>query len=103
MDRVKLALSNATQTRALEIGSQVLDRVPEVFKCQCPDKKAVVVAHSATWAVAGERVDALLRQAGREVQQPIIFEDADMHGEWKYIVQLDARLSQTDAVAVAVG
>ena len=43
MDRVKLALSNATQTRALEIGSQVLDRVPEVFKCQFPDKKAVVV------------------------------------------------------------
>ena len=103
MDRVKLALSNATQTRALEIGSQVLDRVPEVFKCQFPDKKAVVVAHSATWAVAGERVDALLRQAGLEVQQPIIFEDADMHAEWKYIEQLDAKLSQTDAVAVAVG
>ena len=103
MDRVKLALSNATQTRALEIGSQVLDRVPEVFKCQFPDKKAVVVAHSATWAVAGERVDALLRQAGLEVQQPIIFEDADMHAEWKYIEQLDAKLSLTDAVAVAVG
>ena len=103
MDRVQLALKNATQTRALEIGRQVLNKVPEVFKNQFPKKKAVVVAHKATWAVAGEKVDALLRQAGIEVQEPIIFQDDDMHAEWKYIEQLDAKLSQTDAVAVAVG
>ncbi len=103
MDRVQLALKSATQTRALEIGRQVLDKVPEVFKNQFPKKKAVVVAHKATWAVAGEKVDALLRQAGIEVQEPIIFQDDDMHAEWKYIEQLDAKLSQTDAVAVAVG
>ena len=103
MDRVQLALKNATQTRALEIGRQVLDKVPDVFKNQFPKKKAVVVAHKATWAVAGEKVDALLRQAGIEVQDPIIFQDDDMHAEWKYIEQLDAKLSQTDAVAVAVG
>lgn len=102
MDRVQLALKNATQTRALEIGRQVLDKVPDVFKNQFPKKKAVVVAHKATWAVAGEKVDALLRQAGIEVQDPIIFQDDDMHAEWKYIEQLDAKLSQTDAVAVAV-
>ena len=103
MDRVQLALKNATQTRALEIGRQVLDKVPDVFKNQFPKKKAVVVAHKATWAVAGEKVDALLRQAGIEVEDPIIFQDDDMHAEWKYIEQLDAKLSQTDAVAVAVG
>lgn len=103
MDRVQLALKNATQTRALEIGRQVLNKVPDVFKNQFPKKKAVVVAHKATWAVAGEKVDALLRQAGIEVQDPIIFQDDDMHAEWKYIEQLDAKLSQTDAVAVAVG
>ena len=103
MDRVQLALSNATQTRALEIGSGVLDRVPQVFKSQFPGKKAVVVAHRATWAVAGERVDALLRQAGVETDAPIVFQDADMHAEWKYIEQLDAQLSRTDAVAVGSG
>lgn len=103
MDRIQLALQNATQTRALEIGSGVLDKVPMIFKSQFPDCKAVVVAHQATWQVAGERVDALLRQAGVEVQDAIVFRDADMHAEWKYIEQLDALLSRTDAVAVAVG
>lgn len=103
MDRVQLALQNATQTRALEIGSGVLDKVPMIFKSQFPSSKAVVVAHEATWQVAGERVDALLRQAGVEVQDAIVFHDADMHAEWKYIEQLDALLSRTDAVAVAVG
>ena len=103
MDRVKLALQNATQTHALEIGAGALDSMPKVFRCQFPGKRAVVVAHRATWAVAGDRVDALLRQAGVEVQAPIIFEDADMHAEWKYIEQLDAKLALTDAIAVAVG
>ncbi len=103
MDRVQLALSNATQTHALEIGSGVLDKVPQVFKSQFPGKKAVVVAHAATWAVAGERVDTLLRQAGVETDASIVFKDADMHAEWKYIEQLDAKLSHTGAVAVAVG
>ena len=59
MDRVQLALSNATQTHALEIGSGVLDKVPQVFKSQFPGKKAVVVAHAATWAVAGERLTCM--------------------------------------------
>ena len=103
MDRVQLALSNATQTHALEIGSGVMDKVPQVFKSQFPGKKAVVVAHAATWAVAGERVDTLLRQAGVETDASIVFKDADMHAEWKYIEQLDAKLSHTGAVAVAVG
>lgn len=103
MDRVQLALKNSTQTRALEIGTGVLEKVTEVFRSQFPGSKAVVVAHQATWRVAGERVDALLRQAGIEVQAPIVFHDADMHAEWKYIEELDGLLSQTDAVAVAVG
>lgn len=103
MDRVQLALQNATQTHALEIGSGVLHKIPQVFMSQFPSKKAVVVAHSNTWEVAGKRVDAILREAGIEVDSPIIFRDADMHAEWKYIEQLDSLLSRTDAIAVAVG
>ena len=77
MDRVQLALQNATQTHALEIGSGVLAKVPAVFKSQFPHSKAVVVAHSATWKVAGEQVNAVLRDSGITVESPIIFRDAD--------------------------
>ena len=103
MDRVQLALQNATQTHALEIGSGVLAKVPAVFKSQFPHSKAVVVAHSATWKVAGEQVNAVLCDSGITVESPIIFRDADMHAEWKYIQQLDELLSQTEAIAIAVG
>ena len=100
---VAKALAAATDTAALEIGIDILDRVPVIFKEQFPGAKAVVVADENTWAAAGEAVDAYLRQASVECEKPYIFTDKHLHAEWHFIEMLDERLASSDAIAVAVG
>lgn len=103
MDRVKLALENATYTKDLVIGQGVLPKVAVVFKEQFPGKRAIVVADKTTYGVAGERVCEILRQAGVAQDAPYIFDEPEMHAEWKYIERLDEHFKNTDAVPVAVG
>lgn len=103
MDRVKLALENATFTKDLVIGQGILSKVADVFKEQFPGKRAIVIADKTTYGVAGERVCDILRQAGIDQDAPYIFDEPEMHAEWKYIERLDAHFKNTDAVPVAVG
>lgn len=97
------ALVAATDTEALEIGIDILDRVPKVLAEQFPARRAMVVADENTWRAAGEAVQAHLRVAGVVCDEPFIFTDKHLHAEWRFVEMLDARLSATDAVAVAVG
>ena len=100
---VAKALAAATDTAALEIGVDILDRVPAMFCEQFPAARALVVADENTWRVAGKAVYEYLQQAGVECDEPYIFTDKDLHAEWHFIEMLDAKLSSTDAIAVAVG
>ena len=100
---VARALAAATDTAAMEIGIDILDRVPSMFKEQFPEKRAIIVADENTWRVAGEAVYAHLQAAGVECDEPYIFTDPHLHAEWTFIEMLDERLSSTDAIAVAVG
>ena len=60
---VARALAAATDTAAMEIGTDILDRVPSMFKEQFPEKRALIVADENTWRVAGEAVYAHLQAA----------------------------------------
>ena len=100
---VAKALAAATDTAALEIGIDILDRVPKMFCEQFAGARALVVADENTWRVAGKTVYEYLQQAGIGCDEPYIFTDKDLHAEWHYIEMLDAKLSSTDAIAVAVG
>ena len=100
---VARALAAATDTAAMEIGTDILARVPSMFKEQFPEKRALIVADENTWRVAGEAVYAYLQAAGVECDEPYIFTDPHLHAEWTFIEMLDARLASTDAIAVAVG
>ena len=100
---VAQALAAATDTAALEIGVNILDRVPAMFSEQFPQSRALIVADENTWRAAGETVYSYLQQAGVECDEPYIFTDKDLHAEWHFIEMLDAKLSATDAIAVAVG
>lgn len=100
---VARALAAATDTAAMEIGADILDRVPSMFKEQFPEKRALIVADENTWHVAGEAVYAHLQAAGVECDEPYIFTDPHLHAEWTFIEMLDERLASTDAIAVAVG
>ena len=100
---VARALAAATDTAAMEIGTDILAKVPSMFKEQFPEKRALIVADENTWRVAGEAVYAHLQAAGVECDEPYIFTDPHLHAEWTFIEMLDARLASTEAIAVAVG
>ena len=56
--QIAKALAAATDTAALEIGVDILDRVPVKFKEQFADKTALIVADENTCRAAGEAVYA---------------------------------------------
>ena len=101
--RVAAALAAATETAAMEIGVDILNLVPQMFKEQFPNKRALIVADDNTWRAAGEAVYAYLQQAEVACDEPYIFTDKHLHAEWTFVEMLDERLASTDAIAVAVG
>ena len=72
---VAKALAAATDTVAMEIGIDILDKVPVMFKEQFPEKRALIVADENTWRVAGEAVYAHLQTVGIACEEPYIFTD----------------------------
>ncbi len=73
MTLIEQALSTATDTREFRVGHGILPQTAEVFKAHFPGKKAKIVADETTWRVAGERVFAILRDAGVDCADPLVF------------------------------
>lgn len=103
MDRVEKALAAASETKALMIGSGVIDRVANLFKEQFPGKAAVVIADRNTYAVAGKRVCSQFEMAGIEQKEPYILTDPALHAEFKFVEELESFVELVDAIPVAVG
>ena len=103
MTKVEQALQSASETRALQIGVNILKRFPTIFKEQFQNKKALIVADNTTYRVAGAAVSEILHHVSIIQETPFIFVDKDLHAEYKYVEQLENALTQTDAIPVAVG
>ena len=103
MSKVEQALKSASETRELQIGLNILNRVSTMFIEQFPGKKAVIVADTTTYDVAGKTVSEYLSNAGIAQDKPFVFLDPDLHAEYNYVEQLEQILAQTDAIPVAVG
>lgn len=103
MNKIEAALQRTTDTRDLIIGVGALKRTPEMFRKLFPGSKAVIVADTTTFRVAGEEVARHLAEAGVETVKPFVFDDPQLYAEWSYIEQLEAYLRQVDAIAIAVG
>jgi glycerol-1-phosphate dehydrogenase [NAD(P)+] len=71
--RIDAALAQASTTRQVVVRSGGLDAVPVVAGEVFPGRPVVVVADGTTWAIAGERVTALLEAAGHPVLEPVLF------------------------------
>ena len=82
---IEEALKAASDTKALMIGSGVLTQVAAMFKRQFPGKKAVVIADTNTFAVAGKRVTDYLRRDSVEQDNPFIFEAKGLYAEYNYV------------------
>lgn len=96
------ALAAAKDTRALEIGGNILHRTQEIFRQQFGDLPAVIVADTNTFEAAGRTVlDAL--QRNNQAIEPFIYSDPNLYAEHKFVAELVESLKEHDAIPIAVG
>ncbi|WP_321995532.1 sn-glycerol-1-phosphate dehydrogenase [Draconibacterium orientale] len=100
---IKRALASASDTRALEIGQNILDRVPQLFVSQFKGKKAVVVCDLTTYKVAGEKVQEYLEKEGLAYGEPFIYNENRPYAEFGNVELLENALKLHAAIPVAVG
>lgn len=103
MTKIENVLQRTTDTKDLIIGAGAVSRTAEMFKQLFPGQKAIIIADSNTWRVAGESVRKSLNNAAIEQDEPFIFTDEDLYAEWKYVEEMQAHLRGTEAIPIAVG
>ena len=103
MNKIESALQRTTDTRALEIGVGAMRKAPAMFRSLFGDSKAVIVADTTTYGVAGREVESYFVEAGIPMERAHIFDDPHLYAEWSFVEQLENYLKTVDAVAVAVG
>ena len=91
-------------TRTVRIEAGALDAVCEVLRTDFPGARALVIADERTFAVAGARVTAQLRAADLLAGEPLVFPgDPPPYADREHLARVEAALSASDAVPVAVG
>lgn len=103
MSKVANALKSASETKALVIGQDVLKSTSKLFKEQFPDKKAIVIADTTTFEIAGKTIVKQFESEGIEQEPAYIYTDPALYAEYKFVDELVAALKQHDAIPVAVG
>jgi len=102
--RIEAALHEADTTREVLIGRGSMDSIEAVLSRHFGDGAAMIVADENTHAAAGQEVIARLQSAGREASAGMIFPGAPtLHPDIEHVEALQARLSSTTAIPVAVG
>ena len=98
------ALRGATDTKAVILGEDAIDRAGEVFRDLFGSARAVVVADERTFGLAGRRVSEALAQAGIELADPHVFPgEPELYARYENCEALRDVLSGIDGIAVAVG
>ena len=102
-DRINSIFWDGATTRMVKLGSGALSSVPECLDALFPGQSVVVVADQNTYAAAGREVCEILRAAGREVLDPFVFEEDELHADYGQVEILQQFLAGNQAVPVAVG
>ena len=90
-ERIAKAIGVASDTKAFELGHNIICEVPELFNRFFKGRKAVVVAGAVTWQVAGEQVFMAMKSAGIDVSEYIIKTDG-FRAEWRFVDAIDKLL-----------
>ena len=85
MDKVAIALANATQTKDLRLGCGVLSEAAEVFEAQFQGCRPLIICDANTWEAAGRRLSELTGW-----QDKYMFPHKEFHAEWEYVEELEA-------------
>ncbi len=97
------ALQSARETRALEIGRDILGNTAAVFQKQFGSRPAVLVTDLHTIEVAGKAVLDSFRNSGHSCLEPFVYRDPNLYAEHSFVVELENSLRTHDAIPVAVG
>ena len=102
-ERIRFALSIATDTKEFKMGSGVFAEAPSVFRSFFPEKGALIIADIHTYPALGQKVASAFREADIPLEEFIIREE-EFHAEWKYVEMVDAQLdAHPGYVLVSVG
>lgn len=97
------ALASASETKALQIGSNILHRLPELFKEEFGEKRAIVVCDATTWNVAGSKVKDYLTSGGIPMEEPFVYDNPKPYAEFDNVLKLEEVLGKSNAIPVVVG
>jgi glycerol-1-phosphate dehydrogenase [NAD(P)+] len=97
------ALKAAADTRALEIGPDLLKNAPQFFHRSFGQHPAIIVADANTFAVAGQKAFDTFRHAGHPCLDPFVYSDPSLYAEHKYLIELEEELKFHEAIPIAVG
>jgi glycerol-1-phosphate dehydrogenase [NAD(P)+] len=102
--RMNAALSSASDTRSVVVGSGVLGSVPKVLAQCFGDQAVALIADENTYTAAGGVVERQLGAAGWRLADPILFPGApELYADLDTVLQLEARLREQEGVPLAVG
>lgn len=96
------ALALSKSIKALEIGENILDRVPSVFERFFPGCKAIVVADDNTWKAAGDEVFKQFEKTSIPVSK-YLFNQIGFHADWAFVEDLENTIAKEKGILVAVG
>ncbi len=97
------ALASASETKALQIGSNILHRLPELFKEEFGEKRAIVVCDATTWNVAGSKVKDYLTSGGIRIEEPFVYDNPKPYAEFDNVLKLEEVLGKSNAIPIVVG
>ncbi len=101
--KVEVALKAARETKDLLVGSNILGKVPDLFKKYFRNNKAVIIADETTYKIAGRKIAELLEKNGITQESAFIFTDPDLYAEYSFVEQLSMSLAKHNAIPIAVG
>ena len=99
----KIYIPEGMQTAVFVMEAGALKDAAEVLKEYFPGKTAWLVADGNTWAAAGEKVAAVLKDAGIRTAEPKIFPAVPQPHPLESVCQELAKMITKDTVPVAVG
>jgi glycerol-1-phosphate dehydrogenase [NAD(P)+] len=104
VDRVRVALERATDTREILVGEGTLAVVPEVLLRRFEDRQAFVIADENTHGAAGRAVDEHLRATGLRAREALVFPGAPvLHADFEHALEIEQQIRAVDATPIAVG
>lgn len=101
---ISKALADASDTQAVVIDQEAVERTAEVFTELFGAATAIVVGDERTMAVAGTRVQQVLAEAGVPTLEPHVFPgEPELYAKYENVEPLCDLLRPLDAIAVCVG